>query len=247
MIDRLRSLARLAVCCLPLALMACGDDSSGPAGVKHLYFSQDGNGNGLFEVDLTTGAATLVGSGITGTTNSTIGLTETADPGVLIGSIWSAIALIASDGSAATVLPGSAGVEGLAMNTATGILYGCLNGTCYTIHPVTGVSTGTIAAPGADVGEGLAVNSKTGVMYGVGGGSDSLYAYNIAGNTWSTIGSLGRVFDNAGLAYDHLANVLYVTDGATDSLFRINPATAAVTGIGALGTNGTGGLAFVVR
>ena len=246
MIDRLRSLARLAVCCLPLALMACGDDSSGPAAVKHLYFSQDSNGNGLFEIDLTTGAATLVGTGTTGTTAGTVGLTETPDPGVLIGSIWSDIARIAADGSGATVLAGSVGVEALAMNITTGILYGCLNGTCSTIHPVTGLSTGAITTPGTDI-EGLAANASSGILYGLSRSTDSLYVYDIAGNSWSTIGSTTRSWLNTGLAYDHLANVLYAIDSNADSLFRINPATAAVTGVGPLGTNGAGGLAFVAQ
>lgn len=244
MFHRLRSVIAPVVCCLSLALAACGDDS-GPAPVKHLYFSQDNNGNGLYELNLTTGTATLVGTGISGTTSSTIGLTETADPDTLIGSIWSALARIAADGSGATVVAGSAGVEALAMNVTSGILYGAINGAMYTLNPTTGVIALTLAAPGADV-EGLASN-RAGVIYGISGSTQSLYAYNIAGNSWSVVASTGRDWDNAGLAYDHIAGVLYAVEATTDALYTINPTTAATTLVGPLGVNGAGGLAFVVQ
>ena len=54
-----------------------------------LYFSQDGNTNGLFSVDVTTGAATPVG--ISGVTGSTVGLAPSPDSAVLFGSKWSTL------------------------------------------------------------------------------------------------------------------------------------------------------------
>src|SRR5512133_2915202 len=111
--ERLRSRQFLGVAVLAF-LVGCGDGGAGGGGgstVPHLYFSQDGNGNGLYEVDRATGAATLVGLGITATTSNTIGLTETQDPAVLLGTTWSQVATIATDGSAATALAGSVGAE----------------------------------------------------------------------------------------------------------------------------------------
>ncbi len=236
-----------AVCCLALGLLACGGDGpSGPPPVKHLYFSQDANGNGLFELSLTTGTATLVGAGATATSSSTIGLTETADPAVLLGSIWTDVAIIAADGSGASVLANSAGAEALAMNIATGILYGGINGDFFTIAPTTGAQAAILASPGTDI-EGLAVNASAGVIYGISGEATNLYVYSIAGNSWDIIGDTGRDWSNAGLAYDHLANVLYAIDDHTDALYRIDPGTAVATLVGPLGTEAAGGLAFVVE
>jgi hypothetical protein len=248
MTDRLRLPLAVLICVCLALIGACGDDdkptSLGGAFVKHLYFSQDHNANGLFELDMSTGAATLVGAGATGTTNATVGLTETTNRDVLIGSTWADIATIAADGSGANVLAGSVGVEALAMNLATGILYGSINGQFFTIDPATGLNSGNLTGPGTDI-EGLAANAAANVLYGISRDDMNLYGYDIAGNSWSVIGNTGRSWLDAGLAYDHLARVLYAIDANTDALYIINPATAATALVGPLGTEAAGGLAFV--
>jgi hypothetical protein len=190
-------------------MIACGDDDPANQGepvVKHLYFSQDNNGNGLFELDMATGAATLVGTGETATTSVTIGLTETANPATLLGSTYADIANIAADGSGATVLANSQEAEALAMNITTGILYGCINASCFTIDPVTGMSTGAIAGPGVDL-EGLAADPDNNVIYGI-GNTNNLYVYRVADDMWNLIGDTGRNWNQGGLAYDDVACAL---------------------------------------
>ncbi len=229
------------------ALLACGSDTPPqPPPVKHLYFSQDRNGNGLFELDMATGAATLVGAGNTATTAATIGLTETADKAVLLGSTWSDIAVIAADGSSATAISGSVGVEALAMNVTTGVLYGAINGSFFTVDPVTGLLAANLASPPADV-EGLAADPTKNLVYGIARFDTGLFVYNVAANQWSLVGDTGINWLDPGLAYDHLAGNLYGVDNNTDSLYRINPSTAATVLVGPLGTQGGGGLAFVVE
>jgi hypothetical protein len=229
---------------LPLA--ACTGGADDPVVVeKHLFFSQDNNENGLFEIDLATGAATQVGTGATGTTSNTIGLTETSDPAVLIGSTYSDLATIASDGSGATVVSGSVEAEGLAMNVRTGVLYGAINRSFFSVNPVTGVSTGALATPPADV-EGLAADPAADRVYAIARYDTHLFVYAASADTWSTVGDTGISWLNPGLAYDASAGILYAVDATTDNLYRIDPASGASTLVGPLGTNGGGGLAFVL-
>lgn len=211
-----------------------------------LYLSQDNNANGLFLINTTTGAATLVGTGITGVSGTTCGLTETQNPSILLGSLPFGLTRINVDGSGQTPIPGSVTAEGLAMNITTGILYGHLNGAFFTVDPVTGVNTGALAGPGGDIAEGLAADPVTNRVYGLGGGGSNLLVYDVGTNTWSTVGSTGLSLDNIGLAFDHFAGVLYAVSNVDSNLYRINPTTAVATLVGPLGTAGRGGLAFVV-
>ncbi len=227
------------------ALAGCGGGGGGggPAPVTHLFFGQDNNANGLFEIDRSTGTATLVGLGSTSMTSSTNGLTETPNPAILMGSVFNPLVNIASDGSGSSVITGSASAEGLAMDLQTGIIYATINSQFFTVHPVTGVNTGALAA--APNAEGLAADPDSGLIYAIGPGGTNLSVYNPSTNTWSTVGSTGITWLDPGLAFDHLTGFLYGVDNTTDSLYRINPNNASTVLVGPLGTNGGGGLAFV--
>ena len=61
-----------------------------------LYFSQDGNANGLYTLDTSTGAPTFVGA--TGVNASTVGLTPSASDSLLYGSRPFALLHISADG-----------------------------------------------------------------------------------------------------------------------------------------------------
>jgi hypothetical protein len=213
--------------------------------VTHVYFVQDGNANGLFELNTSTGAATLVGLGISNTDSATDGLTETPSPFVLLGSRWNPLVNIDTDGSAAADIAGSAGMEGLAMNIATGALFGDINTAWQSLHPVTGVSLAFLAVPPFDV-EGPGANPNANLVYAV-GDSTNLVVYNPATNTWGNVGNTTINFDDGGACYDHVNNVIWAVEPGTDNLYRINPNTAAAALVGPLGTNGAGGLAFVVE
>lgn len=208
-----------------------------------LFFSQDGNGNGLFELNTSTGAATLVGAGISGVTSSTVGLAPSSDPTILFGSTPGNIVEIQADGSGTNTL-GSNTEEALAYCASNNTLYAALNGVFSSINPADGTQIAALAPPGFDV-EGLACNDATNTVYGIGAfGATNLVAYDIGTNTWSTIGDTGIDWGNPGLAFDPGANILYAIRDSDDSLYSINPTTAVATLIGPLGIDATGGLAF---
>ncbi|HEU4384742.1 MAG TPA: hypothetical protein VFR85_14740 [Anaeromyxobacteraceae bacterium] len=230
-----------------LSLTACGGGDSAPPPPRGgvLYFSQDGNANGLFTVSQTTGLATPVGAGTTGVIGATVGLTEGPN-GTLLGSTWQDIERINKDGSGTTVFAGSESAEALAWNSANGLLYGCINGDFFSMNAATGVRIATLAAAPIDI-EGLAAEPSRNVLYGIGNGT-SLYKYDVAGASWSTIGDTGINWDQGGLAFDADTRTLYaVGSGGGGNLYKINPDTAAATLVGPLGITGVvqGGLAFV--
>jgi hypothetical protein len=239
--------ARLAASLALLALVACSGGGGGGGGGGTLYFSQDGNGNGLYVLDTSTGAATLVGLGLTGTTSSTIGLTESGDDDVLIGSTYSEIARIAADGGNASVIVGSEEAEGLAFHRPDGLLYGIINGDFFAADVSTGLRLGTLDDPGVDI-EGLASDAANDQIFGIGDTTD-LWVYDVALGNWSIVGSIGIDWEKgAGLAYDPHGRVLYAigASGGGENLYRIDPVTAVPTLVGPTGLIGTeGGLGFV--
>lgn len=216
---------------------------------SQLFFSQDSNPNGLFEIDPATGAATLVGAGQNGWTTQTVGLSPSAQRSVLFGSTFADITRILADGSSATVLPGSAEAEGLAFCSSTGTFYGTINdpfsNSFFTIDTTTGVQIAALAAPPADV-EGLACDPVANQVYGIGDTTD-LLVYDVAAGSWSVVGDTGINWDSGGLAFDPAAAVLYaVGQGGGDNLYTLDPSTAQPTLVGATGvTPSQGGLAFV--
>jgi hypothetical protein len=234
-------MSALVLAMLSIAGIARGADTSGI-----LYFSRDSTGTGLYVLNQTTGAATLSGSGISGVTSSTVGLTESNDADILFGSKYAGLLLINADGSGASGL-GSTGYEALAFDPTTGTLYGGINGNLTTVNQSTGGVLATLAAPGTDV-EGLTYGGN-GKLYGLAGNGGSprgrLLAYDIASNTWSTVGDSSILFDLPGLAWDPFQNVLYAKGSQDTNLYRIDPATAATTVVGNTGIAQGGGLAFV--
>lgn len=204
-----------------------------------LFFSEDSNSTGLYQLDTTTGAATNLGdSGVTG---STVGLSPSGTPGVLFGTQFSVLLEIQADGSGATAIGGD-GQEGLAFDASTGTLYGAINGQFRTIDPATGVNSATLAAPGADV-EGIAFGN--GGVYGLPRFGTDLLFYDPGTDTWTTIGSTGITWDLAGLAYDPGTDTLYAKGSQDSNLYSIDPATGAATLIGDTGIANGGGLAFL--
>jgi hypothetical protein len=206
-----------------------------------LYFSRDSLSE-LYSLDPATGAAKLVGT--TGTTASTVGLTETNDPNILYSTTWFQLARINIAAGTHTILgtiPG--GAEGLAWDPTTSVLYGYINNNFFTIDPMTPGLTSPLAGTPAEV-EGLAW--RTGFVYGLGGTNGNLYRYSIAGNTWSLVGDTGITFpDSTGLAWDPVGDVLYAKSEFDSFLYRINPVTAASSIVGDTGILSGGGLAWV--
>jgi len=227
-------------------LSACGGGGdSAPTATYTLYYSQDGNPNGLHTIDTTTGVGTIVGAGISGVTGTTSGLAYDENSGVLYGSQPFGISEINLDGSGFVDLGGST-QEALAFDSVDNIFYGCINGTCTTINPVDGTNIATIAAPGGDV-EGLSVDPATGNVFGLMTGSPAtLMLYDPVADLWSLIGSTGVNMDNTGLAYHPVTKVLYAINRDDGNVYSIDPATGVATLIGSHGLgNIGGGLTFV--
>jgi uncharacterized protein YjiK len=234
----------LRIALVALLPTGCGGKAGNPlVGAGTLYFSQEDNPFGLFEIDVTTGAMTQVGAGNTGAVAGDNGLT--GGPGGLIGSTSADSARIATDGLSATVLPGSENAEGLAYHPSTGLLYASANSGMKSVNPVTGLLVSLLTGPGEDL-EGLA-SDGVGTIYGV-GESLSLHAYDVATDTWSIVGPTGLAFElnDAGLAYDPAQDVLYAIAGDAN-LYRLDPNTGTATLIGPTGLAAGigGGLGFI--
>ena len=205
-----------------------------------LFFSEDNNSSGLYVIDITTGAATNIGtSGVTAATN---GLAPSDNPNQLFGSEPFGLLRVAIDGSGETIIGGDT-QEGLAFDPNTGTVYGALNGVFSTIDPTTGLNTATLSPPGQDV-EGMAWGD--GGVYALPSTDNAdLLFYNPANDSWSVIGNTGISWDSTGLAFDPSTRTLFALGDQDSNLYRINPDTAATTVIGNTGIAAGGGLAFI--
>lgn len=238
-----KCLVLTSVVCLVVILLFCTQATA----TSFLYFSQDRSVSGLYTLDMYTGAATFVGT--SGVTSATVGLAPSSTDSLLYGSKPFGLLHINSDGSGSTLL-GSVTIEGLAYDPVANICYGSWwnnSGFFASINPATGGVIANLAAAPDDV-EGLAFHNGT--VYGLAGWGASprgdLWAYSVAGDSWSLIGSTGIAFNECGLAYDTFQNVLYGIGTQDANLYMIDPLTAATSVIGSTGLLTTGGgLAFV--
>jgi hypothetical protein len=241
------STRKLAIGCFLICSLALVSGNVAAQGTGTLYFSTDSSPNGLYTLSTVNGQATHVG--ISGVTNATVGLSESGNPGLLLGGEPFGFLHINADGSGAVEINPNPVVEGLAYDPTTGIAYGWWQGSGFdSYNPATGNLIANLAGPpgNADV-EGLAyANGSIYGLAGFGGPRGNLYRYNIGSNSWSFVGDTGIDFNEAGLAYDPSLNTLYAIGSQDGNLYRVNPANALTqlvgpTGLGARG----GGLAFV--
>lgn len=208
-----------------------------------LYFSEDNNFNGLYTLDTTTGAATALGE--TEVTANTVGLAPTDDPAGLVGSTWTEITAINSDGSGATTIPGTPSAEGLAYDADTDTVYGTINRSFFS-YSSDFLSTTTLASPNADI-EGLAWGGGSTIfgLAGFGGPRGHLFSYDIVSDVWSFIGDTGIDFNLVGLAYNPEDDVLYAKGSQDSYLYAIDPTSASASIIGDTQLQNGGGLAYV--
>jgi hypothetical protein len=236
------SLASFLLCAVGCGI---GGKNSEPQLSGVLYFSQDSNANGLYRLNLSTGAGTLVGAGTTTVAGTTCGLTEGPSATVLFGSKPIGMLQIQANGTGAVTL-GAAVIEGLAYNPNDGLLYGASNMTFFTLNQATGNTIANLPAAPVDI-EGLAADASTNVIYGI-GDSMNLYKYTISTGLWSVVGNTGINWNNGGLAYNPHSGALYAIGmGSAGNLYILNKNTAMATLVGPTGIGGnvTGGLAFV--
>ncbi|HEY7107721.1 MAG TPA: hypothetical protein VH986_15070 [Acidimicrobiia bacterium] len=207
-----------------------------------LYFSIDDNGL-LYRIDVNTAQPTLVGN--TGVTSNTVGLAPTADPSKLVGSTWQDITVINADGSGFNAASDNLmQAEGLAYDSAHGVLYKIINNQFSVADQTTGATVTTLTPPGEDL-EGIDWRGTDGKVYGFGADSDQLFAYTPGTDSWAVVGHTGIPPEvGAGLAWDPGNDVLFGISGS-GILYRIDPTTAATVEIGDTGLGAGGGLAFI--
>lgn len=229
----------------PAALFICLVAAAGSAEAGVLYFSEDTNPNGLYTLDVDTGAPTLLGA--SGVTSQTVGLATSDTDGVLWGSKFAGMSAINADGSGAATI-GTADAEGLTFNPDNGKLYGAINGRFFEVSTADFSTLTTLALPGNDI-EGLAY-AGDGIIYGLSsfsGPRGVLYTYDIALDSWTELGFTGVEFREAGLAYDSERHLLYAKGDQDTFLYGIDPDTVMASIIGDTGITEGGGLTFIGR
>jgi hypothetical protein len=237
---------------LPVALIAL---FAGPAHAEVTLYATDFAEGQLLQLNLTTGAGTVVGA--------IPGITEADDLASFGGNLYlvdqvrstfdllnpTTAAIISSTSLGAAI----AGEGGFAINGSgkafvsasqggTGQLFGCnvtVNNSCVAIDAVNALH------PSMD---GLALN-LSGILYGmsqspVGDANPSLYTIDQTTGATTFIGSTGQVGnDLGGLAVDPMNGVIY--SAFNGELYTINASTGAATAVGAVGFNDLSGLAFL--
>jgi hypothetical protein len=135
-------------------------------------------------------------------------------------------------------LSGSAVINGLGFDPASGTLFGIAEATgqLYSIDTATGSLTAIGAAAGGTVG-GLAFDPFHHVLYGIddAGGSSSLVTINTGTGARTAVGSLGAGIANCnGLAITQ-DGALWTINSGTEQLLRVDAATGIATVIGPTG------------
>lgn len=263
---RFRPIAAL-VPTLALALAACGGPvgtpDPQPPGDARLFLAVGGGSEaGLYALNATTGASTLVGAAIpTSSQAPSMGLAPgiaTDDP--LLAVKDNALYQMEPGTQTPTTFAASFGTfgEALAQDAETGTLYVGVNGFLFRHRASDGEQIDTVLSPPNQPDmEGLAFDPEERVLYGIARGYPdtqpaarrALYALDVEATdpAWTEVGDTGGHWADAGLAFDLEARVLYAVGRFDDTggLYRIDPTTGAATRVGATGLAGAfGGLAW---
>jgi len=181
----------------------------------------------LFEIDMTTGAKTLIGV-VSANAGTTAGLAyDRVNDIVYVTSSGndSLYTLDITTGNATLV--GGYGDPGIVMHGlemgAGGVMYGAsgggtTTGNFYTVSTVTGVAS-LVGDNGLTSFTNLGYNSDTELMYGTNSGSDSFYGINTATGAATLIGAMGGPTNPNGLAYNWDNGQMYMVDNNTDLLY----------------------------
>lgn len=241
--------------------------STAPADAALIGIASGGSGgSGIYSIDPTTGAATLLSitypptnsSGATflgGTFYvSDVCVTDPFCGAVELQDDYALYSINANTGAGTFVSDqdGSDNWHGLASNESGGLIYSIdINdgNKLKALDPTTGIVT-TIGTGTADVdGRGMAYDDTNGVLYATGFdrfGVTSLYTIDTTTGAATTIGVLDIGYaSDVGLAYDEVLGILYLNNGISRTLYSVNVTTGAVTAIGANGPAWIDGLAWI--
>lgn len=246
------TLAVLAACGGP-----SGQDPQPPQAESNLYMTIGDDPMALYAVNMTTGKASKVGSGLAdGADRRAMGLAPSSLEGQLYAADRFDLLRVGVDGQRTFHVGSGPFTEGLAYDPQNDVLYASSNGFLHVRSPITGTTIETwVYPPNAQDVEGLAFDPESRTLYGLIRGATeqpqfndiwfALYAMTVdeGPREWRTVGSTERLWSNAGLAFDLDAGVLYAIGALEDpdALFQIDPATGATTRVGSTGLQLDGG------
>jgi hypothetical protein len=172
------------------------------------------------------------------------GLSFDTSRSALLGA-WAYIADIDTTTAHGTYLTVAVGMEGLAWDAATDLVYSTSSQDELFVWDRSTIDPPTQVGPIGFVDVfGLAFDPSTGVLYGSATGTlDELITIDTSTGAGTVVGPLG--FNRVrGLAFDGATGTLYGVDATTDQLITIDKTTGAGTAVGPLGYNRVDGLAI---
>lgn len=252
-----KPLAILVALFVVAALSSCskpGDEQDPPppggeAGELYMHTGSDGE-QGLFRLDMGSGAATKLGFGIVFQTGaSDVGLAGRGPNQPLLGTDYSGLYSVPTTGASPSSISASCPAQGLAYDVDNDRLYLTLSSAAKRVDPHTCADIETLSTSHA-LG-GLAIDSASQTLYGIGEADGNLYALDLAAGApyaWTAVFDTGvSGWDDPGLAFDAADGVLYAVGHPTDKpgLYRIDLAAGTIERVGDTGiSTAYGGLAW---
>ncbi len=217
------------------------------AGHAHAALYGLSDGDALYTINSTTGAATFVASvpGVSLTGLSFLGGKLYATDVFQSDNRFGTIDIATGAFTGINNQDGSANWHGLAGNESAGVLYTIDINDGNKLKSVTPAGMITTIGSGAGIdGRGMGYDDTHGILYATGDGS--LYTVDVGTGVTTLIGDMGISTGNIGLDYDEVAGVLYANDGQdTNSLYTVSVTTGAATLVGANGVQQINGLAWI--
>lgn len=215
-----------------------------------LFLNGGGSAHGLFLLEHENGTAHRLGDGLTEYDLSG-GLAWGGVSRGLLGSDFHDLYSLPLTGAQPVKLnTGPCSAEGLAMDLENHLLYKIVNGILHTASPDTCEHIDELIYPGIDM-EGIEFDAEDQRLYGIGRGFEDLYFIDLAAGapySWTSVGTTGTTWVNAGLALDPETGTLYAVGNEADpaGLYRIDRTSGATQRIGDTGLAAAiGGLAWV--
>ncbi|MCY2961189.1 MAG: hypothetical protein NTY35_13595 [Planctomycetota bacterium] len=204
----------------------------------------------LYDVDIATGAKTLIGT-VSAGAGTPSGLTRDPASGTIYlcsSSVDSLFRLDIATGSATVVGPfGSTTIvmHGLEWDSGLNTLWGASNGNLFQISPTSGAAM-QVGTSGLTSFTNLGYVPATDTLYAASSSTDSLLTVNRSTGAMATIGPFGAgAANSSGLAYDTDNGVMYMIDSTADNLYTVNLGTGAATVVGPTGTGSLQGLVYI--
>lgn len=217
---------------------------------RHLFFSQDANEDGLYELELSnTGpneARSAQPIGPSGVGTSTVGLTNDPRDHTLIGSAWRPLLRMRRDGTPPEEF-GVQGAEGLAMDPQYRVLYASINERFLILDAERGTLVAELKAPWEDA-DCVTLDERGRVLYAL--SDEGLISFNIDTHESKRVGNQqSGGASQCGLAFDPISRQLFASALGDDAqvLWSIDPETGQATQFATFDIELKGGLTIVIE